>query len=228
MTGLAFFLVFVFGCLVGASELMSRHSDHRLRAVGTPAGLGYLFLNGFLSDLALVAIDYIRPEWLGYRPQADGTIAQPALIWLVLTAGFGAAAFFRSSIFKLKTQEGEIAIGPALVIDVFLTVIDESVDRELGKQRLVEVAGLVANVDFNKAAKSLPTYCFASLKRLPPDTQRQFAIQLKQLSDTPDMNNGVKVVSLALSVMALVGKPILTEAIRQLGATIQLDPPSPH
>jgi hypothetical protein len=213
--------VFVFGVCVGAAELMSRHSDHRLRAISTVPSLGYLFLNGMLSVFALLVIDYARPEWLGFKTAADGTVKTPETLWIVLTAGFGAATFFRSSIFKLKTPDGDMSIGPAIIIDVFLNVIDESVDRIIGQQRLIEVSGLMMDVDFEKAAKNLPTFSFAALRRLPPDAQQQFAFQLKQLIDSADLDPKVRAVSLGLSIMNLTGKPILTQAVKQLGNAIK-------
>lgn len=221
MSAWNFGLVFLFGCLVGTAELVSRHSDHRLRAITTVPSLMYLALNGALSILALIVIDYVRPAWLGYASGNTGPLEPPANIWIVLTAGFGAATFFRSSIFKLKTQDGDMSIGPAIIVDVFLNVIDESVDRVIGKQRLIEVSRIMDHVDFTKAAKSLPTFCFAGLRRLSPDVQRQFAFQLKELLDAQDMTGRVKSVSLGLAVMNLTGMPILTEAVRQLGDEIK-------
>jgi hypothetical protein len=218
--------VFAFGVLVGAAELMSRHSDHRLRAISTAPSLGYLFLNGMLSVFALVVINYARPEWLGFKTAPDGTVTTPNHLWIILTAGFGAATFFRSSIFKLKTPDGDMSIGPAIIIDVFLNVIDESVDRIIGQQRLIEVSSLMMNVNFDKAAKNLPTFSFAALRRLPPEAQQQFAFQLKQLVDNVDLDPKVRAVSLGLSIMNLTGKPILTQAVKQLGESIA-DPPRP-
>lgn len=222
MTTMPFTLVFVFGVLVGIAELVSRHSDYRFRALATAPSLGYLFLNGLLSVFALTVIDYLRPQWLGYTFDAGGAlIKQPETIWLVLTAGFGAAAFFRSSLFKIKTQDGEISVGPAIIIDILLDVIDEAVDRVIGNRRLKDMTEVMQNVDFAKASKSLPTLCFASLRRLSPEVQRQFALQLKELVDDPNMNGKVRALSLGLAIMNLTGKAILLEAVHQLGDDIR-------
>lgn len=222
----AFVLVFIFGCIVGAAKLISRHSDYRFHALVTAPSLGYLSLNGFLSISALLAIDYLRPAWLGYEVGNQGEVTHhPDTIRLVLTAGFGAAAFFRSSLFKLKTQDGEIAVGPAIIIDIFLNVIDEAVDRVIGNKRLTDVQSIMMDVDFAKASGSLPTLCFASLKRLSPEVQRQFAVQLKELVEAPNLNEKVRSISLGLTIMNLTGQPILREAVRQLGDDIKHKPP---
>lgn len=214
---MVYFLVFLFGVLVGASELISRHSDYRFLALITAPSLFYLCLNGALSIVALIVIQIIQPTWLGFVNGQPPT----NIIWLVLTAGFGAAAFFRSSIFKLKTGNGDLSVGPAMVIDVLLDIIDEAVDRVIGERRLKEVSAIMAKVDFTKAALNLPTYSFASLKRLSPETQRQFAFQLKQLQDTGSLDPKVRSVSLGLSIMGLTGKSILKQAVEELGPSIQ-------
>ena len=80
---------------------------------------------------------------------------------------------------------------------------------------------VMQNVDFSKASKSLPTLCFASLRRLSPEVQRQFALQLKELVDDPNMNGKVRALSLGLAIMNLTGKAILLEAVHQLGDDIR-------
>jgi hypothetical protein len=215
-----FIFVFVLGALIGAAELISRHSDYRLRAISTGPSVGYLCFNGILSIFALLIIQLTHPDWLGYKLVGDRYEPDQPL-WTILTAGFGAAAFFRSSIFKIKTGDGDVSVGPSLIIDVFLNAIDESVDRVIGEQRLIEVATLMANVDFEKAYQNLPTLCFAALRRLPAESQSQAASQLKELHDRHDMNAEVKANSLGLTILNLTGLPILRQAVKQLGGAIK-------
>ena len=207
---------FCIGAVFGMAELISRHRDHRWLAARTGPSLGYLALNGGMSIFALLTIGYLKPEWLGFK---DGQA--PSEFMVVLAAGFGAAAFFRTSFFKLQTSEGEFAVGPALVIDIFLKVIDESVDRIIAQQRLREVSAIMTGVDFDKASQNLPTYCFAALKRLAPDAQQQFAMQLKELVDAPNIDPMVKATSLGWSVMTWTGRPVLEEAVTLLGDKIR-------
>ena len=99
------------------------------------------------------------------------------LLKTVLLVGFGAAAFFRSSFFKLRTNDGELSVGPGLIIEVFLKVIDEAVDRNLGETRLDDVTKIMQGVSFTKAKTELPTLCFGALRRL--------ANALEELSSGP-------------------------------------------
>jgi hypothetical protein len=210
-------LVFFAGALVGLAELLSRHRDYPVEAATSGPSIGYLILNGVLAMLALLICKLAPPSFLlvgGVGTELD---------WLktFLLVGFGSAAFFRSSFFKLRTPDGDLSIGPGLIIDVFLRVIDDAVDRALGAKRLDEVSGIMDGVIFSKAAKALPTYCFAALKRLSPETQQQFAIQIKALSDATDVDDDTKSVSLGLAIMSLTGRNILKKAVEHLARQIK-------
>ncbi len=97
------FLVFLIGSLIGPIEIVSRHSDYRFAAAIKIPAIAYIALNGVLCVVALWLINATQPAWLGFDPaHSDGDQVR-----IVLTAGFGASAFFRTSIFKLKTPDGE-------------------------------------------------------------------------------------------------------------------------
>jgi hypothetical protein len=218
----AYFGAFLIGIMVGVAELLSRHRDYPLVAISTLPSFGYLALNGILALFALLVLAVWRPEWLLVgAPSAASPMPPLDTLKAALVAGFGAAAFFRSSLFKVRTPDGDLSFGPAIVIDVFLRVIDDAVDRTLGAKRLDDAAAIMRGVDFEKAAKSLPTYCFAALKRLSPEAQQQFAFQLKALQDAPSIDPTVKTISLGLAIMALVGRAILQKAVDQLGPSIK-------
>jgi hypothetical protein len=214
--------VFIAGALVGLAELLTRHKDYPARAAFSGPSLGYLILNGCLSMLALLVCKLSPPAFLVVA--ADNSLDP---VKTVLFVGFGAAAFFRSSFFKLRTPDGDVSVGPGLIIEVFLHVIDDSVDRNLGETRLDDVSTIMDGVVFTKAAKALPTYCFAALKGLSPESQQQFAIQLKTLADATDIYDDTKSVSLGLAIMSLTGRSILRKAVDKLGNKIKAPPAPP-
>jgi hypothetical protein len=208
-------LVAIAGILVGTAELLSRHRDYPVRAISSGPSIGYLALNGVLSVTALAIVNLSPPQWL----LTAGGELDPVKTALVV--GFGAAAFFRSSFFKLRAPEGDISVGPGLIIEVFQRVIDGAVDRKLGEQRIDDVSAIMAEVSFAKAAKALPTYCFAALRRVSPEEQQQLAIQIKALGDASDLDEDARVVALGLAIMSLTGKQILDKAVKHLGARIK-------
>ena len=49
---------------------------------------------------------------------------------MALTAGFGAMAVFRSKLFIFRTEDGkEYPIGPSIVMETFLGLLDRKIDR---------------------------------------------------------------------------------------------------
>ena len=206
--------VFAAGLLVGLAELLSRHRDYPAAAAWSWPSAAYLALNGTLSIIALFLVRLSPPQWL-----MNGT--GPDIVKTTLFVGFGAAAFFRSSFFKVRTTDGELSVGPGLIIEVFLRVIDDAVDRKLGARRLDDASTIMSGVNFSKAAKALPTYCFSALKRLSPDAQQQAAIQIKAIEDATGMDERTKAVALGQSIMALTGRTILEKAVGHLGDSIK-------
>jgi hypothetical protein len=79
----------------------------------------------------------------------------------------------------------------------------------------------MSGVNFDKAAKNLPTYCFGALKRISSETQQQFAFQLRALTDAAGMDPDAKSVSLGLALMSLTGTRILKKAVQLLGNRIR-------
>jgi hypothetical protein len=214
LTAGLYLLVFLAGALVGLAELLTRHRDYPVDAAVSLPSLCYLVLNGALSMLALLIVNLSPPDWLRSPGGLDP-------VKTTLLVGFGAAAFFRSSFFKLRTPDGDVSIGPGLIIDVFLKVIDEAVDRKLGEKRVDDASAIMANVVFAKAAKALPAFCFAALRRLPPEAQQQFAFQLDQLNKSTDMDDDTRAVLLGQAIMTLTGRRILIKAVRQLDQKIK-------
>ncbi|MDQ3172605.1 MAG: hypothetical protein M3Q91_02715 [Acidobacteriota bacterium] len=62
--GRALVAAFMFGALVGLAEIASRYRDEPLKAVGSPYGLVYLFLNGYLSMLPFFSFCCWLLYWL--------------------------------------------------------------------------------------------------------------------------------------------------------------------
>lgn len=225
-----YFAAAAIGVIVGAAELISRHTDRPLRSLAVGWGLFYLILNATFSILAMFVLDVLRPDWIEWPPIATEMLAVGSAPWLaaVAAAGFGAAAVFRSGIMKVRGAEGEVTVGPGAVVDVFLRMTDDAVDRTLGIWRISFVGGAMQNVDFNVAKTVLPPYCFAALRRLDAAQQADFARQLASL-DTAAADNATKSELLGLSLVTLVGPDILKMAVIGLGDRITLppDPPPP-
>lgn len=192
---------FIFGSLVGLSEIASRYRDEPLKASGSPYGLIYLFLNGYLSMLAFLIIRKF--------PDSFGALSKNMFAATIL-AGFGSSVVMRARIAVVKTPDGkEESIGPDYVFKIILRTVDQQIDRwrAARRQRIVSThrAQLAAFGDFQTAWK----YLFASLLAF----QNLDDVQKSALNDTyndyqaqKDVPDAIKQLALGFIFLTLVGE----------------------
>jgi len=84
----------------------------------------------------------------------------------VLTAGFSALLFFRTSLFKLRVGDADLAVGPSIVLDSLLAAADRAVDRVMAQPRAAFVHELMGDLSFDKAAAILPAHCLALMQNV--------------------------------------------------------------
>src|SRR6185436_19453844 len=192
---------FLFGALVGLAEIASRYRDEPLKAVKSPYGLVYVFLNGYISLLAFLLIMKF-PAMFG---ALSGNMFLAALV-----AGFGAMVVMRARIAVIKTPDGrEESIGPDYVLKIILRTIDLNIDRWRAARRQ-QILGenldkLNALGDFQSAWK----YLLASLLAF----QNLDDAQKKTLSDTyndyqaqANLADSIKQLALGFIFLTLVGE----------------------
>ena len=187
-----------------------------MRAVTTVPALIYTAANLIASMLALWLLLNV---WVDIFP-GDDTL--PNNVKRVLVAGFGAVAFFRTSIFTLRVNETDLAVGPSLILDTLMTAADRAVDRKMAKPRAERVGSIMRGVVFDEAKISLPTHCFALMQNITADEQQQFAMQIDSLANA-DMSDTTKSLNLGLALMNLVGDDVLQIAVDNLASEIGLE-----
>lgn len=220
----ALIAAFAFGGLVGLAEIASRYRDEPLKAVGSPFGLVYLFLNGYFSLLAFLIVMKF--------PGPFGDVPKNMFL-AALLAGFGSSVVMRSRIAVVKTPDGkEESIGPDYVLKIILRTIDLNIDRwrAVRRQAIVRtnLEGIKALGDFQTAWR----YLLASLLAF----QNLDDAQKKTLSDTyndyqaqKDVPDPIKQLALGFIFLTLVGEAhfsdVLTNA-QNLSSISQSQPAS--
>jgi hypothetical protein len=206
------------GALVGIIDIISRYRDEPDNALGTFPSAFYLLVNALASGLTLVSI-----RAFGWTFGLSGLQAEWAQ---VLVAGFGTMALLRTSIWNVQVGDQNVPIGLKNILDTLLGTVDRAVDRKRAQQRAEAVTRTMKDVDFEKAAQALPSYCFGLMQNLAVDEQEKFARKVNLLSAAP-MHNRVKALLLGLSLMNLVGEKVLETAVKNLGEDILLSPVQP-
>ena len=216
MAGVSGYLAtLLFGAAIGACELIGRYRDAPFIALRNDFSLAYVAVNAMAAVAAYAII--VRMNWTFGYTGASVAVVQAAV------AGFGAMAFFRSSLFNVKVGATEVAVGPAILFQTLMFATDRAVDRLRGQARSTLAADIMSGVSFIAAKEALPNYCFNLMQNVPLEEQqncRQLVKLLEGMAPS-EMRDSDKSLSLGLMLMNVVGREVLASAVRSLGVRIQ-------
>jgi hypothetical protein len=207
-------MVIAVGAAAGAIELVGRYRDEPARALLSAGAVVYIAVNILAAVTGLYLLRTVGKSYITETDPLNRSIYE------ILLAGIGSMTFLRSSIFKLRLNDTEVAVGPAALLDVLLLAADRGVDRRRARARAQEVSDAMANVSFDKAITTLPPFCFALMQNLSKDAQKAFSDQLKEVQQNPSIDPHVKSLLLGLALMNVVGVNVVSAATRQLGTHI--------
>lgn len=223
--GWPYLWVTLFGVGVGAGEMVSRYRDAPERALTTRAAWIYLGVNGAAAAAALKLMEVF--DWLKAGTTAQTTATR------ILTAGFGALAFFRSSLLLVRVGDHDVQVGPISFLQAILNATDRAVDRWRGQWRAADAAQMMAGVNFDKAINLLVPLCLDALQNLSDEDNRQLASELAKLNQN-QVDRSAKAISLGLKLMNAVGRDVLEASVSALApyikdaAVLRIDPISLH
>lgn len=207
---------FLIAAVVAAIELVTRYRDDIGRAIKSAPALFYILLNGLIGLGAAWALTSLYPAMVSV---GEGDMRQLSQPLLAVVAGFGSLAVLRTGIMKLRIgQSGEVSVGPALVIERLLAVIDRLVDRQMGSYRGTVADGLVQQVDFDTHAAALVTECLTRLSNIGAEEGQQLRDFANALTGRTDINARQKSRSLLMQLLAVVGEKVLRESVQSVTA----------
>ncbi|WP_156311953.1 hypothetical protein [Methylobacterium platani] len=208
------------GFMAGAVEIVARYKGDPRRALLNLPALLYVTVNVLACLAMLACLRMIEPAWL-FADLAGKPNLQT--LYLILAAGFGAMTLFRSSLFRIKTADGEIGFGPSALLDTLLFASDRAIDRSVAPPRGSAVQAIMKDVSFERAKIALPVYCFALMQNIPAREQRDLATQVKEIAPL-GVPPEVSAANLGLLLMNVVGTDVLKQAVTDLGPYIGYDP----
>jgi hypothetical protein len=197
---LMYALMFVLGGLWGLTEILGRYSDSPTAALKSPGAFFYVLVNASASTLALFLLARLVPE-----------IINP--ITQVLLAGLGAMAFLRSSVFKAKVGSEEVAIGPAIILDMLLKFADAQVDRGRAIDRASRIASIIQSLPLAQAGTDLPQLCFALMQNLPSEIRQRVLDEITLIVTDTKRSEPMKAMEIGLVLWDRVGIGTLTGAL---------------
>jgi hypothetical protein len=228
------------GLAVAYVELLARYRDDPRRAVWSWPAFAYALINGAIAALGAWWLVTFSPATVSKAPA--GAPVSVDEVKLAIVAGFGSMAVLRTSLLKLRMNSGDdISVGPAVILDQLLSVVDRAVDRHLAEHRAQIASELAGRIDFDLHRTSLVSLCLVLLQNPSPNEQQQMTSVSQALAGRTDIPSSTKSVCLLLALLGLVGETVLREAVKQVAAqgagargaappalpAVSLSPPAP-
>ena len=195
------------GISVGVTELIARYRDAPFAPLVTIPGLIYLGINGAAA-------------WLAYHFIVEFRIPIESDTGRVLTAGIAAMALFRSGVFTARLGDSDVAIGPNIILEIFLAALDRTYDRMRAEPRSRVVARLMCDLSFTETSQSLPAMCFNLMQNVSEAEKTAIGREVEELADSA-MSDEAKSMNLGLALFNLVGERTLEAAVSALGNTVK-------
>jgi hypothetical protein len=201
-------IVFLIGAIVGVSELIARYKDNPGRAIRTPPALVYVAINGLASLFALTAL-----VTFGWTADTSATPEAQRLV-LILAAGFGAMALFRSSLFVVRVGSTDVGVGPVALLQILLAATDRGVDRKRASDRAEKVVQIMKDLEFAVAYNALPPFAIMLMQNLSAEDKIAMGNQVVGLAEPKGVPEQTKILNLGLMLMNYVGEEVLEDAVR--------------
>ena len=202
------FTAFLFGLLVGLSEILSRYRDEPLLAATTNFGLAYLSLNGVIS---LAAFGVMQR----YSAQIFPAIKDDLFLTSIVS-GFGAMAIFRSKLFTFRSTDGkDYPIGPSIVLDTVLKTIDSKIDRRRATERQAEVFDSIDGLKFERVANYIEA-SLSAFQNLSQDDKTEIKSVIDQYRNLPNWPDTLKCLGLGFAFLTLAGDENYEQVILNL------------
>jgi hypothetical protein len=194
------------GGLVGAVEIFQRYKAEPFKAIFNKWGTSYILFN----SLAAVVAYYVVVLAKGMGPD---TASLAKLQWSTLS-GFGAAAILHSKLLSIRIPDGkEVALGPEIVVQTFLSVIDRQLDRTRAKDRYTAVRRLMENIDFEKAKIRLPLQIFQAMQGVTEEESNTLVARIAEIDEMEGLSSQDKSYILGFYLLDLVGERFLSEIL---------------
>jgi hypothetical protein len=170
--------------------------------VANPWGAAYLVFNASMALLAFW-IAQIAEKLTATTPTLD------LLQWAAL-AGFGSSALIRTKLLNIKLAEGkELALGPELVVQTFLAVLDRELDRHRAARRFDTVRRLLTGIDFERAKLRLPLQVFQAMQTVTEEETAKLTKRVAEVDDLKTLDPRDKSYLLGFYLLDLVGEEFL-------------------
>jgi hypothetical protein len=211
--GSQYLIVIVAASVVGLAELIARYRSNPAYVLRhSLAAWLYIALNGGAGAGALALIRAFG--WFTSSPHST--------LWRVLIAGFGAIAFFRSSLFKTKIGTADVDVGPSVVLGALLDACDRAVDRTSAAEisKCVSDANM-QGLDPTQVLFTLPVLSLALMQNFSPSDQAQLGAELAKIREDKSLTDQTKMRAAVIQLAKYLGPALVKKVIADTGSILR-------
>ncbi len=210
----------VIGVLVGAVEIFQRFRAEPLAAISNRWGVGYLVFNGVVAALTF-RVTIVFADLGPTTPTTD-------LMQWAATTGFGAAIMLRAKLLNVQLSDGkEVALGPEIVVQSFLAVIDQQLDRQRAKTRFETVRELMDGIDFERSKIRLPIQIFQAMQRVTEEESEKLMAGVNEVDKMNTITLQDKSYLLGYYLLDMVGADFLRDILSKYRSDFVVDAADP-
>jgi hypothetical protein len=208
------FVAAVCGTIVGVSEIVSRYRDEPMRATVNRYGLGYVAINAAVAVLAYGLL-------VRYPTQILPSVTGDGLLG-ALAAGFGAMVLLRSKLFIFRSDDGkEYPIGPSIVIETLLRVLDRKIDRLRASERQRRVFEQMKDISDFEAAAGYLEASLLSFQNLSEEEKKEIAAVIEQYRAALGWAPALRTMAVGFAFLTIAGEENFDQVIANLRAFLK-------
>lgn len=166
--------------------------------------VSYFILSG--SDVSIIKASF-------------GTVGKSEISMAVI-AGLGSMAIMRSAFINLKLGETKYSVGPGVLLDILLILLDKKIDQNRAMCSAIDVNNVMEDIDYSKANISLPTVCLHMLEQVSRDDQEEVKKEIEKINTTNGLTQKARSLCLGISIKKIAGIDVLNTAVKILGDEI--------
>lgn len=194
----AWIIALMLSFLFSAAELFSKFKDEPFLILTYKSAWLYILFNTLISGITFYLMQYTG--FFG-KPSAD--FFNTAFI-----AGLGSPVVLRSKFLKININGREAAIGPEIIINIFLETLEKQIDRSRAVIRKKLVEDIMSDIDFSKAHNYAVTTMIASSQIDSPEAVKTLMEEAEKITSSP-IADEEKSLALGYLLLDMMGETFL-------------------
>ena len=209
-----YFWVFTLGMATAFTEIIGKFRDEPLESVKTGHAVVYHIFNGVIAVFAL----YLLHLFTEPSTEPGDNVKK------ILVAGLGAMLVMRSKLFNIKVGGEDVSFGPEQIVKIFLSFMEEAIDRIRARDRIEFLKKYVEALRFDRF-DNIADFLTAMLRSAQTRTMEQKAAFETKIKDISSQNgpkgNRNKCYALGFELLNAMGEDFALEVFQNMPSEVR-------